>query len=155
MDRTGIIMVTLCSILLGAWFIYEVKHPPLPAPAPVTNPAAATATPTATGTPATAANTTTTAAYTFNTNAPEQLLVITNADGRYTFTSRGGGIKSVELPGYPETVSARWKKEVTTNGVATLNTDAPLPVLALLGNENLIGDGNFTLTKTAHGVQAE
>ena len=74
---------------------------------------------------------------------------------RYTFTSRGGGLKSVELLDYPETVSARWKKKVANDGVATLNQRAPLPVLAILGDASLVGDGNFTLTKTADGIRAE
>ena len=61
----------------------------------------------------------------FDTNVPEQLLVLTNARARYTFTSRGGGLKSVELLDYPETISPRWKKTATADGVATLNTRAP------------------------------
>ena len=39
--------------------------------------------------------------------------------------------------------------------MATLNTRAPMPVLAILGDTNLMGDGNFTLTQTADGVRAE
>ncbi len=91
----------------------------------------------------------------FDTNTPEQLIVLTNANVRYTFTSRGGGLKLVELLDYPETVSARWKKESLTNGVASLNTHAPVPVLAILGDSNLVGDGIFTLAKTDDGVRAE
>ncbi len=83
------------------------------------------------------------------------MLVLTNAHARYTFTSRGGGLKSVELLDYPETISARWKKKATTAGVATLNTRAAVPVLAMLGDTNLIGDGNFTLIKIGDGVHAE
>ena len=33
----------------------------------------------------------------FDTNAPEQTIVLANAKARYTFTSRGGGLKLVEL----------------------------------------------------------
>ena len=50
----------------------------------------------------------------FDTNVPEQTIVLTNAHARYTFTSRGGGLKSVELLDYPETISARWKKKAAT-----------------------------------------
>ena len=39
--------------------------------------------------------------------------------------------------------------------MATLNTRAPVPVLAILGDASLVGDGNFTLTQTADGVRAE
>jgi YidC/Oxa1 family membrane protein insertase len=155
MDRTGIIVVTLCSILLGVWFVYETKHPPQQILPPAATSQMAT-TQTVTGIPAMAAAAAT--AYTFNTNAPEELLVITNVNWpheRYTFTSRGGGLKLVELTNYPETVSLRWKKEMATNGVATLNTHAPVPVLAVLGDPKLVGDGNFTLTTITGGVRAE
>src|ERR1039458_5730351 len=91
----------------------------------------------------------------FDTNTPEELLVITNASARYTFASRGGGLKSVELLDYPETVSPRWKKKVAKDGVATLNLRAPVPVLAILGDASLVGDGNFTLIPIADGVRSE
>ena len=75
---------------------------------------------------------------------------------RYTFTSRGGGLQRVDLLDYPETISARWTKTKTaSDAVASLNTGAFVPVLALLGDTNLIGDGNFTLAKTADGARAE
>src|SRR5208283_5461307 len=65
--------------------------------------------------------------------------------------------KLVELLDYPETISARWKIQNTTlsNGVATLNTRAPVPVLAVLGDAGFVGDGVFTLAKTDDGVRAE
>src|SRR6185369_9538781 len=91
----------------------------------------------------------------FDANAPEHLIGVTNADAIYIFTSRGGGLQSVKLTKYPDTVPLRWKKEMATNGVATLNTHAPVPVLAILGDASLVGDGNFTLTQTADGVRAE
>ena len=43
----------------------------------------------------------------------------------YTFTSRGGGLKSVDLLADPENISPRWKATVTNAGVATLNTALP------------------------------
>ena len=158
MDRTGIIVVTLCVILLGLWFIEQQKNYPHPPPQPVAN----------TNITTTAAAQTVTAnsnavspppnvvpVPVFDTNTPEELLVITNARARYTFTSRGGGLKSVELLDYPETVSPRWKKKVAKDGVATLNLRAPVPVLAILGDASLVGDGNFILTHIANGVHAE
>lgn len=160
MDRTGIIVVTLCVILLGLWFIEQQKNYPHPPPQPVAN----------TNITTTAAAQTVTAnsnavspppnvvpVPVFDTNTPEELLVITNARARYTFTARGGGLKLVELLDYPETVSPRWKKKekVVKDGVATLNLRAPVPVLAILGDASLVGDGNFTLTHIANGVHAE
>ena len=160
MDRTGIIVVTLCVVLLGLWFIEQQKNYPHPPPQPVAN--------TNTNTTTTAAAQTVTAnsnavspppnavpVRVFDTNTPEELLVITNVRARYTFTSRGGGLKSVELLDYPETVSPRWKKKVAKDGVATLNLRAPVPVLAILGDASLVGDGNFTLIPIADGVRAE
>ena len=155
MDRTGIIVVTICALLLGAWFIqeqkYQAQRPPpqlatntvAAAPAPATNPSATAATPVATPW------------LDLGTNAAESLIVITNVDARYTFTSRGGGLKSVELSKYPDSIPLRWKKQMATNGFATLNNHAPAPVLAILGDPSLVGDGSFTLTKTRDGVRAE
>ena len=150
MDRTGIIVVTLCVILLGFWFVEQQKYtrarrsrswrtnqPQLPRRRP----------PRAIQTPF-RPRLTWFRLPVFDTNTPEELLVITNARARYTFTSRGGGLKSVELLDYPETVSPRWKKKVAKDGVATLNLRAPMPVLAILGDASLVGDGNFTLTQT-------
>ena len=157
MDRTGIIVVTLCAILLIFWYVEQQKYapPPRPQPQPVntnTTSGATTATATASTIPPTP-NPVSVAV--FDTNTPEESLVITNARARYTFTSRGGGLKSVELLDYPETVSPRWKKKVAKDGVATLNLRAPVPVLAILGDASLVGDGNFILTTNANGVRVE
>ena len=85
----------------------------------------------------------------------EETLTITNSDARYIFTSHGGGLKQIELVRYPET--AGHARKANTNGVATLNTKAPVPVLALLGDAALQGDGVYALTRTANGngVRAE
>jgi len=159
MDRTGIIVVSLCAILLVYWFVGQQKYAQQQARFAATNQVAKTESQfAATNSNAVAPtlNATTTALPpVFDTNTPEELLVITNARVRYTFTSRGGGLKSVELLDYPETVSARWKKKVAKDGVATLNQRAPVPVLAILGDASLVGDGNFVLTQTADGVRAE
>ncbi|MGD0206512.1 MAG: membrane protein insertase YidC [Verrucomicrobiota bacterium] len=155
MDRTGIIVVTLCAILLVFWFVEQQKYaPPRPQPQSATNTATAAQTVTANSN-AVSPPPNVVSLPVFDTNAPEELLVITNARARYTFTSRGGGLKSVELLDYPETVSPRWKKKVAKDGVATLNLRAPMPVLAILGDPSLIGDGNFILTTNADGVRAE
>ncbi|HSY09756.1 MAG TPA: membrane protein insertase YidC [Candidatus Dormibacteraeota bacterium] len=155
MDRTGIIVVSICVILLGFWFVEQQKYySHLPQTPLNTNVVAGVQATTANSSPVVSApGTVLTPA--FDTNAPEDLIAITNADARYTFTSRSGGLKSVELLKYPETVSPRWKKEIATNAVATLNTHAPVPILAIFGDPSFVGDGNFTLTKTTDGVRAE
>jgi YidC/Oxa1 family membrane protein insertase len=158
MDKTGIIVVSICGALLVLWFIQTQKQEArwqqqkaefartnvLTAPQAAANEAAIPTTPA-------------TLVQVFDTDVPENLIVISNADARYTFTSRGGGLKTVELLKYPETISARWKKEneSSSNGVATLNARTSVPVLAILGDTNLVGDGNFILTKTDDGVRAE
>src|SRR5208283_5679487 len=148
MDRTGIVVVTLCVVLLGFWLVQQQRNAAhMPPPQPVTAPAGpANAISPAPGPVALPV---------FDTNTPETLLVMTNGHARYTFTSRGGGLKSVELLDYPETVSPLWKKKAAKDGVATLNQRAPVPVLAILGDAGLVGDGNFTLTPIAGGVRAE
>ena len=160
MDRTGIIAITLCVILLGAWFVWEQKYysqvaqsqtgtnAPVTVQPPTT--AISNAAPASTTTPSMA-----TAGFPASTNVAEQTLVLTNADERYTFTSRGGGLKSVEMLNYPETISARWKQKIANAGVATLNARASVPALTILGESSVIGDGNFTLIKIADGVHAE
>ena len=154
MDRTGIIVVSICAALFVAWFVAVQKyqsHPPATqlATNAVAVAQAQAAAPSAAGVPEA------TPWFGPGTNAAEKLIVVTNADARYTFTSLGGGLRSVELSKFPDTIPLRWKKEMATNGFATLNTGAPAPVLAIAGDASLVGDGHFTLTKTSDGVRAE
>jgi YidC/Oxa1 family membrane protein insertase len=156
MDRTGIIVVSLCGALLIFWFYQQqkeaVRFQQAQAEFQRTN---IVSTPQTTANLSAITSTTATSIQIFDTNAPENLVVISNADARYTFTSRGGGLKTVELLKYPETISARWKKEDSTDDFAMLNARTSVPVLAILGDTNLVGDGNFTLTRTSDGVRAE
>jgi YidC/Oxa1 family membrane protein insertase len=159
MDRTGIIVVSICAAILVVWFLEQPKVAPPPQRQETTNVVSAAQNPatTATGTAVTSAPAAA-PVFSFDTNAPEQLLVLTNGRARYTFTSRGGGLKLVDLLDYPETISARWTKTKTaSDAVASLNTGAAVPVLAVLGDTNLTGDGNFTLTELGKndGVRAE
>jgi len=162
MDRTGIIVVSICGVLLIACFVEQQKQGAQwqlqQQQFAATNAVAAAQTAATNGSVVSPVSaTTSTVTVPFDTNAPEKKIVISNAHARYTFTSRGGGLKSIELIDYPETVSARWKKSNgnPTNSVATLNTRASVPILAILGDPSFVGDGNFTLTKTDDGVRAE
>lgn len=168
MDRTGIIVVSLCIVLLAVWFVEQQKYAPQSARSQATNavitaqpPAAiSNAAPAETSGPTPAVTTPAGAAPAGQgTNIPEQLLVVTNEQAHftnyYTFTSSGGGLKSVTLLAYPETISPRWKTTVTNAGAATLNSRAPVPVMAILGEQSLIGDGNFNLSRTGDIVRAE
>lgn len=165
MDKTGIIVVSLCVLLLGWWLVDQNKRAAEAQRVAATNlvvaaqqtAAANSNYPTTPATPATLGAPTLTAPVVFNTNTPEQTLVLTNGRARYTFSSRGGGLKQVELLDYPQTISARWKGKITQtkSAVATLNARVNVPVLAVLGDASLLGDGNFSLTKTATGVRLE
>jgi YidC/Oxa1 family membrane protein insertase len=156
MDRTGIIVVSICAILFVTWFVEEQKYQShLPPPQLATNTVAVAQTSAPSPSATTPSAPVATPWFGLDTNAPEKLITITNADARYTFTSRGGGLQSVELSKYPDTIPLRWKTEMATNGFATLDTGAPAPVLAILGEPGLVGDGNFALTKTGDGVRME
>lgn len=87
---------------------------------------------------------------------PEQTVTLSNGVARYTFTSHGGGLKSVELLHYPETVGCNTKKDPAQNNkLANLNGAAPLPALSLLGDNGFQGDGLFELKRIADGIRAE
>ncbi len=80
------------------------------------------------------------------TNVPEQLEVVEWADAIYTFTSRGGGLKNVQLRKYPETVGC--DQSSSTNLFATLNDRARVPVFAMQADD-AFGDNNFKLTRAS------
>ena len=163
MDRLGIIVISICVLLMGFWLYEEQQYAkqyaqqqalhPAPSPSASVNGAA----PGAPASPVALATATAPVAVSpFDPNLPESLLRLTNANAIYTFTSRGGGLKTVELLGYPQHISVRWKKTTGSDALATLNTHSVVPTLAILGDPKLVGDGNFTLTRTATGgVQAE
>ena len=164
MDRKSIIVLVACFALLMLWstVIVPKLYPPKPVPPGATNPVPSTATqvltnatvtvpPPSAAPPAPA----TAPVLEVNTSAPEELLVLTNEDARYTFTSHGGGLKQVELVDYPETVAERRGQQPQTAGLATLNAKATVAMLAVLANPPVEGDGIFSLTKTATGVRAE
>jgi|ERR1051326_643583 YidC/Oxa1 family membrane protein insertase len=159
MDRTSIIVLIVCFILLMLWYPLVVNklYPPKPLPPRSTNapPASLAITNQSTTSTNPPIAESPTPAVAINTNVPEQLEVITNENARYTFTSHGGGLKLVELVKYPETVSTHRQKQPETNRVATLDTVTPAPTLAILGNDAVQGDGIFKLVKMDNGVRAE
>lgn len=164
MDRTGIIVISICALLLGVWYFETQKYDKYLAQQQAlnTNVVTAAAAPAATSgeVPAPAPT-----GLAISTNTPERLLTLTNVfrnvsgltnSVRYTFTSRGGGIKSIGLLNYPETIAPWWSTNRDTNAIATLNTGAPVPIMAILGDPDIVGDGDFTLTKIDNvTVQAE
>jgi YidC/Oxa1 family membrane protein insertase len=162
MDRKSILVIVVCVGLMALWSMVLVPKyftqplPPaatnvttrLPAtngvqPVPTTTPPPPTLSPAPTNRPA------------FATNTAEQTLTLTNENARYTFTSHGGGLKTVDLIRYQENISRRRKGQPLTNGVVKLNMNSPAPVLAVVGDESIQGDGIFELTQTATGIRAE
>ena len=162
MDRKSIFVVTTCGILLVLWvFVITPKYLTKPLPPQPTNSLAAVqasmGTNTVAGSNTAPAVTSTNPApqLEITASAPEQLIVVTNENARYTFSSYGGGLKLVELIDYPETVPSWRNKNAQASGFASLNTYTPSPTLAILGGAAVQGDGVFTLTRTATGVRAE
>jgi len=163
MDRKAIlILVVSFALMIGwSWLVNRI-YPPQPIPLETNRLTSATSQ-TAANTNASAAaaassgvSTSAPSTGTFvESEEPEKLLTIENDNVRVAFTPHGGGIKSVELKKYPESVACRSRNGYSTNKFATLNTKAPVPVFAFVGSEALQGDGNFSLTKTDGGVRAE
>jgi len=145
MDRTSLIVVIICVIVLITWTkLVNRIYPPKPLPPGATNVQTA---------PVTATNQGGTPGPSFgpvpvaNTNVPEATEVLATPEARYTFTSHGGGIKLVEL---------QMKIESKENiEIVPLNKGTPAPTLAILGGEPVQGDGIFKLIKTDHGIRAE
>lgn len=165
MDRKSIIILVICFILIVVWMIMFPRWFPQPPPTAYTNQVVTGRTQTnkATETTTNAGVTTTPGGvssagshFVAHPEIPEQLLVVTNNNAQYTFTSRGGGLQQVELIGYPETVATRRRLAGhPTNQWATLNAPTVPPVFALLGDESLQGDNVYKLTRTTGGVRAE
>lgn len=162
MDRKAILVVAASVGFIILWTLVIVPKylakplPPGATNAPVavagqTNADTASANP-APASPALAAGTNAPVPF-VAPGSPEQTLTVTNDNARYIFTSHGGGLKEIELVRYPESTAPGLKEEL--GRVATLNTKAPVPVMAVLGDASLPGNGEFTLTRTANGVRAE
>ncbi len=167
MDKTGIAIVSLCFAALIAWFVtqtrMEAQHARQQALFNATNQVAlaeqaAQATNAARCCrPQRPPRRRPAALSASEAGLPAQTLVLTNSRARYTFTSRGGGLQQVDLLDYPDTISARWRRQdqSPSNGVASLNTHADEPILAVLAGSAMGADLNFALTPTSDGVRAE
>ena len=141
MDRKSIIiLVAAISLLFLVSPVVDHYFPAKPAPArapePATNgPAAITNAQTQAPSPVSAvvpAPVQTMAA----PSEPERTLTVSNQDLIFEFTSHGGGLKKVELRGYPAVIArtAQLAHGQPEKNFATLNGSAFVPVLALLGD---------------------
>jgi YidC/Oxa1 family membrane protein insertase len=148
MDRTSLIVVIICVIVLITWTKLVNKiYPPKPLPPGVTNVQTAPLTSTNAAAVGPASGTAFAQVPLANTNIPEETEILATPEARYTFTSHGGGIKLIELQ---VKIESRDSIEIVP-----LNRGTPAPTLAVLGGEPVQGDGIFKLTKTDHGLRAE
>ena len=91
-----------------------------------------------------------------NASLPEVTLAVSNQNLIFHFTSWGGGLKEIALrnTNYPAVVHSALPAQDEHN-FATLNAKAPVPILAMLG-ENALGGDDFTLTQPSNNlVRAE
>jgi YidC/Oxa1 family membrane protein insertase len=161
MDRKSLVILVVCFVVLMLWYpLTNRLFPPTPLPkrnnqfsTNLSSRPAPEASFNAVEAPGNLAPTPRSAVAA--TNQAEQTLSIENADVRYTFTSHGGGVKYVELKRFPATIECRKQTATTAKQLATLNSTAPGPMLAVLDGEAVEGDGVFTLTNTPTGVRAE
>lgn len=165
MDRKAIIVIALSIALLFAWpSLFNRLYPPIPGSATnrvasvsavATNQSTpAVASPSAVSLPAAAANSLAAVAV-VKPGSPEQTVVVSNSLVRYTFTSHGGGIKSVDLFKYPETVDCNKQDQKSAARLASLNGTGTVAAMSLSGDPALLGDGVFALQATSQGVRAE
>jgi len=162
MDRKTIIILVCCVAgMLALNSLVNKIYPPIPIPPASTNaaPAGIVSNDSGSGTDAIVSAEVALPSATLptfsTTNLEEQLLVFTNRDTRFIFSSLGGGLKELEFFNYPEDVSSHARKRSLTNGFASLNDNGALPVLTVSGGESLQGDGVFTLSETGDSVRAE
>jgi YidC/Oxa1 family membrane protein insertase len=164
MDRKSFIILLISFGLLMAWYpLVNKLFPPLPAPQgtnsvtrPVTDIDTNKSDTSQPSPPAVApprAETSPDTARIIRPDVAEETLTLTNENARYTFTTHGGGLKVFELLKYPATVSCDRKQ--MTNRLASLNTGAKRPALAVIGGEAVEGDGLFKLTAMPFGLRAE
>lgn len=157
MDRKSLIVLAAAVLLLlGLSPIVDHFFPPKPVPVSppgLTNQPPENVPAPATGSNAASPTTAVDSAPLVLPSGPEQTLTLTNGDLILHFTSHGGGLKTVSLRKYPAIISRTSDTSMETN-MAALNTKAPAPVLALLGNDAQ-GDNYFNLTQNGQVVSAE
>lgn len=168
MDKKSLIILFASVVLLMAWYPLTNKlYPPRVLPPRATNDVASATNGAAAGTntaviaplalPNASALSTNAVVATPApaTDAQEETLVLENANARYTFTSHGGGIKLVELKGFPDAVGCHGTAKASSRGMASLNTEAPVAAFTILEEESLTAPPRFQLSPTTNGVRAE
>ena len=170
MDRKSILILVVCFALMMLWpAMVNRMFPPPPASARTNLVASATGTNAAVGAAGTNRAATTNGivappsitlpaspvAAWIPPTGPEQTLTLETPESVYTFTSHGGGVKSVALKHHPEAVACGRAKAKAGNELATLNDNAPVPALALFGGATFDDGTPFTLRQSPGAVIAE
>lgn len=156
MDRKSLVILGISFLLLIAWGpLMEKLYPPKPRPAAQTNlvQAVSTSAPPVLSAARTNAQTNVvTQASVVPTEAQaEKLLVITNKEASYVFTSAGGGIKEIELRDYPQTIQCG-RDVPGENKWAKLNSPAQVPVFAISAGDDFRADSAYTLSQPSSNV---
>ena len=101
MDRKSILILVVCFVALMLWYpLINKIWPPKPLPVGATNAAPATISatnqaPITSAPPVIAEAPVTIPKPIANTNVQEELVILTNENARYTFTTHGGGLKLI------------------------------------------------------------
>jgi YidC/Oxa1 family membrane protein insertase len=154
MDRKSIIIL---AVAVAMYFVLspvvDRLFPAKPAPANISMPSRSEPAAAHPAAPETAPGSPLPAAARAEPSTPEQILTVSNADLIWHFTSRGGGIKDVDLVRYPAVIREKAVRGSQTK-LASLNHNAPLPVLAVTGRD-MEENGDFTLTRAGGVIRAE
>lgn len=142
MDRKGIGILIVAFCLMLAWpALVNKLYPPKPLPPGATNgvpgltngqasfraPSAQAGTNAASSSPATPAAAAVATPGDLLSALDSKTVVLENDQVRATFTSRGGGLKWIELKEYPAVVGCRNKSQPEATALATLNDPAFAP----------------------------
>lgn len=164
MDRTSVIILAICFVLLFSWGkISRTLWPAPPAPtqtadqvatgtdtdAPATDGDSISATP---GDPVPAVPAVVAAP---EARGPESLEILESEKAIYTFTSHGGGIKTIALKDYPAIADAKKAAELGDSNLAAINTNAPMPIMSIRGSPAIEGNNEYTLRKSGETLFAE
>ena len=163
MDRKSILILVACFALLMLWVpLVNVIYPPVPAPLQTNTLGVAGSNLRQTNSHGLIAeheaeiSSAKPGPLTLPESAgPEQIETLETPEALYTFSSHGGGLKTIELKEYPESVNCARRGSAPTNRLATLNLGAPAPALALLGGAPFATDSSFQLVRAGGGLRAE
>jgi len=154
MDRKTVLLLVAAFATLFLWqYVVNVMFPPVKKPpagtnvvVSATNLISTNAVAETTNTAPAITTTTTAQPIALATNVPEQTEILETPDAIYTFTSRGGGLKQIQLKRFLETVGC--DRATSTNLYATLNDHARVPVLAMQAGD-AFGDNAFKLSRAS------